>query len=72
MKQAEGDQVYWQERGKILMKAVLTQLVYRRTTLIFGEYVLTPRRCEDIFLRRTPVALSRMKGIPCMTAAASR
>jgi len=43
LKQAEGDQVYWQERGKILMKAVLTQLVYRRDNPgIFGEYVLTP------------------------------
>ncbi len=49
LKQAEGDQVYWQERGKILMKAVLTQLVYRRDNPeVFGEYVLTPsevRRC---------------------------
>lgn len=43
LKQAEGDQVYWQERGKILMKAVLTQLVYRRDhPEVFGEYVLTP------------------------------
>ncbi|MBP7528233.1 MAG: DUF853 family protein [Syntrophorhabdaceae bacterium] len=45
LKQAEGDQVYWQERGKILMKAVLTQLVYRRDhPEVFGEYVLTPTR----------------------------
>jgi intracellular multiplication protein IcmO len=43
LKQANGDQVYWQERGKILMKAVMTQLVYRRDNPdIFGEYVLTP------------------------------
>ncbi|MDD3845078.1 MAG: DUF853 family protein [Syntrophorhabdaceae bacterium] len=43
LKQAEGDQVYWQERGKILMKAVLAQLVYRRDhPEVFGEYVLTP------------------------------
>ncbi|HOW54102.1 MAG TPA: DUF853 family protein [Syntrophorhabdaceae bacterium] len=43
LKQAEGDQVYWQERGKILMKAVLTQLVYKRDHPdVFGEYVLTP------------------------------
>ncbi|MBP1749799.1 MAG: phosphoesterase [Deltaproteobacteria bacterium] len=43
LKRAEGDQVYWQERGKILMKAVLTQLVYKRDNPdVFGEYVLTP------------------------------
>jgi intracellular multiplication protein IcmO len=43
LKQAAGDQVYWQERGKILMKAVLAQLVYRRDNPnIFGDYVLTP------------------------------
>jgi len=43
LKQAEGDQIYWQERGKILMKAVLAQLVYRRDhPETFGEYVLTP------------------------------
>lgn len=43
LKQAEGDQVYWQERGKILMKAVLTQLVYRRDHPdVFGGYVPTP------------------------------
>ncbi|MBP1750468.1 MAG: icmO [Deltaproteobacteria bacterium] len=43
LKQADGDQVYWQERGKILMKALLTQLVYKRDNPdIFGEYVLTP------------------------------
>ena len=43
LKQAQGDQVYWQERGKILMKAVLAQLVYKRDNLdMFGDYVLTP------------------------------
>lgn len=43
LKQAGGDQVYWQERGKILMKAVLAQLVYRRDHPdIFGDYGLTP------------------------------
>lgn len=43
LKQAQGDQVYWQERGKILMKAVLAQLVHRRDNPdVFGDYVLTP------------------------------
>ncbi|MHB8108861.1 MAG: type IV secretory system conjugative DNA transfer family protein [Syntrophorhabdaceae bacterium] len=48
LKQAEGDQVYWQERGKILMKALLTQLVYKRDhPEIFGEYVLTPSEVRN-------------------------
>ncbi|MBP1750932.1 MAG: IcmO, partial [Deltaproteobacteria bacterium] len=48
LKQAEGDQVYWQDRGKILMKAVLTQLVYRRDSPdIFGDYVLTPSEVRN-------------------------
>ncbi len=48
LKQAQGDQVYWQERGKILMKAVLTQLVYKRDNPdIFGDYVLTPSEVRN-------------------------
>lgn len=48
LKQAEGDQVYWQERGKILMKAVLAQLVYKRDhPEIFGPYVLTPSEVRN-------------------------
>jgi energy-coupling factor transporter ATP-binding protein EcfA2 len=72
LKQAEGDQVYWQERGKILMKAVLTQLVYRRDNPgIFGEYVLTPSEVRRHLSFDESCRLSRMKGIPCMTAAAA-
>lgn len=51
MKDAQGDNAYWQEKGKVLMKVILSCLVYKRDHADkFDGFILTVeeiRRCFD-------------------------
>jgi len=65
MKEAQGDQAYWQNQGKELMRTVLCQLIYKRDNPDkFGGYIITFDDVQKYLALQNLVSLMDDPAIP--------